>query len=273
MPARPEASAAATLAWLYCPPAQQAAFGALLSIEREINASLRPGLDHEVAHARLSFWREECARCARGEAAHPATRSLAAALPGEARESLAPLGGLVELAAWDLAQAPFAGRRELAGYCLRWSEAFFGPLGRLADLAPRPARALGAALCELRLLLGAARDARLGRARLPLDELLAVGAAPEALAAARLAAPLAALLRERHESARGTLAAGVAALGAHEQAALRGPLVWAALLSAASRRRVALLPRSDPSGEDRSALDALRAWRAARRAAAGRLRL
>jgi phytoene synthase len=273
VPARPEASPAATLAWLYCPPAQQDAFGALLSIEREINASLRPGLDHEVAHARLNFWREECARCASGQAAHPATRALAAALPGEVRASLAPLGGLVDLAAWDLAQAPFASRRELAGYCARWSEAFFGPLGRLGDVRPPSAVALGAALCELRLLLGAPHEARLGRARLPLDELGAAGATPEALGAAQLPAPLVALLRGRHESARGTLATGVAALGGPEQAALRGPLVWAALISAASRRRVARLPRSDPSGEDRSALDALIAWRVARRAAAGRLRL
>jgi hypothetical protein len=49
--------------------------------------------------------------------------------------------------------------------------------------------------------------------------------------------------------------------------------VWAALLSAASRRAVALLPRNGSSGEDHALLDGLRAWRAARRAAAGRLRL
>jgi phytoene synthase len=272
-PGRPEASAAATLAWLYAARAQQEAFGALLSLESEINASLRAGLDHEVAHARLNFWREECARSARGEARHPLTRTLAAALPGGAHASLAGLTGLVDLATWDLARAAFPGHRELASYCARWSAAFVGPLAQLADLAPAALRELGASLEELRLLLAAARDARAGRVRLPLDELAAAGAEAEELGAGRLSAPLATLLRERHERARTALAQSVAALGAREQPLLRGLLVWAALLSAASRRAVTLLPRNGASGEDHAPLDALRAWRAARSAAAGRLRL
>jgi phytoene synthase len=275
MPVRPEASAAATLAWLYCASAQQAPFGALLELEREIRASLKDGLDHAVAHARLDYWREECARCARGEASHPLTRTLAAALPGAARASLEPLTGLVDLAAWDLAAAPFASRRELGGYCARWGAAFVGPLATLAALAPAstPVRELGAALAQLRLLLALAPDTRLGRARLPLEELAAAGARPEDLGSPQLPAPLAALVRERHALARAALAAAVAGLGAAAQPPLRGLLVWAALLSHASRRTTALLPVNAASGEDHAPLDGLRAWRAARRAAAGRLRL
>lgn len=275
MPARPEACPAATLAWLYCASAQQAPFGALLELEREIRASLKDGLDHAVAHARLNFWREECARCAHGEARHPLTRTLAAALPGVTRATLEPLAGLVDLATWDLAAAPFASARELGGYCARWGAAFVGPLAALAALPPdgSPVRALGAALAQLRLLLALRREARLGRARLPLDELAAAGAQPEALCSPELPAALAALVRERHARARTALADAVAALGEAAQPPLRGLLVWAALLSAASRRAGALLPVNAASGEDHAPLDGLRAWRAARRAAAGRLRL
>src|SRR5262249_28371364 len=110
-------------------------------------------------------------------------------------------------------------------------------------------------------------------ARLPLDELAAAGARPEDLSAGELPAPLAALVRERHVRARAALATAVGRLGAGEQAPLRGLLVWAALVAAASRRAAALLPRNAASGEDHAPLDGLRAWRAARRAQAGRLRL
>src|SRR5262249_19647060 len=153
---------------LYSPPAQRAALAALCTLEAEIGASLRPGLDHDVAHARLAWWREECARSVAGRPAHPLTRELGAlfgALPGT---RLAGISVFVGTAVWDLAAAIFASRRELTAYCERWSAALVEPLVRLG--APQvPAgeiRTLGVSLRESELLLALAVDAHRCRLRL-----------------------------------------------------------------------------------------------------------
>lgn len=272
MPARPDAPVARELAWLYSRAAQRAPLAALYAIEREIGTSLRPGLDHQVAHARLAWWREECARCAAGEAVHPFTRELAAAFESLGGAALADLTGLVDTAAWDLACATFATRRDLEAYCERWSAAMIEPLGRLAGpaAAPGPLRTFGRNLRAIELLLALAPDARLGRLRVPLEELARAGVAPEELAQARWSMALAVLLRERHRELRGALAASVNALGAAAQAALRGLLVWAAVAASHSHRAQALLPRAITARDHHAPLDGWRAWRAARRADAGR---
>src|SRR6516225_6124755 len=98
IPAAPDASAARALAWLYSPPLQRPALEALCGIEGEIAASVAPGLDHQVAHARLAWWREECTRCAAGRPAHPLTRALGECFAGRDRAPLAGLAGLVDTA-------------------------------------------------------------------------------------------------------------------------------------------------------------------------------
>ena len=273
MPARFDAPPARSLAWLYSRAPQRRPLAALFAIEREIGASLRPGLDHQLAHARLGWWREECARSAAGEAVHPLTRELAAACEPVGRAALAQLTGLVDTAAWDLACATFETRRELEQYCERWSAAMIAPLARLAGVAAAPAGVLhtfGRTLREVELLLALASDARLGRLRLPLEELARAGIPPEALARAPWSTTLAALLHERHHALRGALAASVSALGPASQTALRGLLVWAAVAASHSRRAQALLPRALATRDHRAPLDGWRAWRAARRADAGR---
>jgi 15-cis-phytoene synthase len=272
MPARPDAPLARDLAWLYSRAAQRAPLAALCAIEREIGTSLRPGLDHQIAHARLAWWREECGRCAAGEAVHPLTRELTAAFEPAGRAALADLTGLVDTATWDLAGATFETRRELEAYCERWSAAMIEPLGRLAGApaAAAPLRIFGRNLRAIELLLALAADARLGRLRVPLDELERAGVAPEELTRSPWSTNLAALLRTRHRELRGALAASVTALGAPAQAAQRGLLVWAAIAASHARRAQALLPRARLAGDHHSPLDGWRAWRAARRADAGR---
>jgi phytoene synthase len=275
MSARAEPSAARTLARLYCPPAQRSVLDTLLGIEAEIGAALRRGLEHDVAHARLSWWREECERLARGQPLHPLTRALAEHLGPQGRTALAGAPGLVELAAWDLAAAPFASAGERRDYVRRWSAGFVAPLARVAFAAPapEPALVLGARLRELELLNSLSPDATRGRLRVPLDALEAAGASPAQLSAARWDAPLANLIRCQHQEARGQLAAAVAALRPHEQAPLQALLVWAALLQAHSRRLTAALPQAGRAGDHAALLDGWRAWRAARQASAGRLKL
>jgi 15-cis-phytoene synthase len=270
MSARADPATPRALARLYCPPAQAPVLAALLEIEAEIRAALKSGLEHEVAHARLAFWREECARLTAGAPQHPLTRALAAHFAGDAREVLAPLSGLVELATWDLAQATFASRRELAGYCERWSAALMVPLAR-AVLPDTPAGTLafGAALKELELLLSVSADARAGRVRLPLDELESAAVAPAALTAPAAGAPLAQLLGEAHERARRALVAATCAPPA--QPALRALLVWGRMSARLSCRAQAALPRLAAPGDHQRPLDGLIAWRIARRADRGRL--
>jgi 15-cis-phytoene synthase len=272
--ARPQRSATRTLACLYCPPPQRALLDALLALEEEIGASLRPGLDHEVAHARLAWWREECARCARGQAAHPLTRSLLECFTGHDPAPLVGIGGLIDTAAWDLAAATFGTRRELDAYCARWADAMIVPLAALGapQLGRAVPRSLGAALREAQLLGELARDAHAGRLRLPLDELAAAAVDSAALTRPPWSPGLAALLRARHAQLQGRLAAAVAALTPEAQPPLRGLMVWVALAHHSLRRAERRLPRALPGSDHARLLDGYRAWRAARLAGAGRFK-
>jgi phytoene synthase len=273
--ARPDASTTHALVWLYAPLAQRPLLAALFAIEAEIGTSLKPGLDHQVAHLRLEWWRTECARCAQGQPAHPLTRTVAQGFAGRDLAPLLGLAGLVDAAVWDLAAAPFETRRELTGYCERWADAMIVPLTRLAasDVDPAAARALGAALRETELIGCLAGEARAGHLRLPLDELAAAGVDPASLAKLPWPAALAARLRARHGELRAELAAAVSALPAAAQPPLRALLVWAALAAAGSRRAERRLPRWLAGRDDRGLLDGWRAWRAARQAGAGRFAL
>ena len=272
MPARPETPATRALAWLYCSPKQRALFAALCGLERQIGASLSAGLDHQLAHTRLAWWREECARCAQGRASHPLTREISARLAPVDTPSLEGLAGFVDTAVWDLATATFETRRELTSYCERWSAAMIEPLACCGEptLERAEARTLGASLREIELLLALASEARGGRLRIPLDELAQVKAAPEELAQPPWQSGLTALIEDRHRQLRAALRASVAALSPAAQSALRGVIVWAALDCAHSVRAQALLPRASLGREPQALFDGWRAWRAARRADAGR---
>ncbi|HYK25541.1 MAG TPA: squalene/phytoene synthase family protein, partial [Steroidobacteraceae bacterium] len=229
--------------------------------------ALRPGLDHGVAHVRLAWWREECGRCAAGRAAHPAARAL---LSGAGRP-VDPIG-LVATAEWDLAGATFETRAELGSYCERWASA-------MMEIAAQSVgdgtfgRTFGAALKEVELLTGLAEDARAGRLRLPLDELEEAGMDPAALARAPWTPALCRLIASRHRAARTALAESVGALTGSDQPALRGLLVWGALVVRASIRaeRIALRGSSPTGPPERKRptsrlADAWQAWRAARHA-------
>jgi phytoene synthase len=272
MPGRPDSSAARKLAWLYSPAAQRSALATLCALEAEIGASVRPGLDHEVAHARLAWWREECARTVDGNPTHPLTRELGALFNAVGGNPLAGIGGLIDTAVWDLASATFESRRELSAYCERWSAALIEPWIRLGAPAvpPADARALGVSLRESELLLALAAEARLGRLRLPLDELERAGIAPGSLAQPPWTPPLAALLGERYRTVRETLTAGVDALAPSAREALPGIIVWASLAARHCQRAVNRLPQAPARRDPQALSDGWRAWRAARRAASGR---
>jgi 15-cis-phytoene synthase len=261
-------------AWLYSDARLQGLLAPLFGIETEINAALQPGLEHSVAHVRMTWWAEEAQRLRAGHALHPLARALLAQWPVAAGAAAGPdVSGLVDIAAWDLASATFETRRELALYCERWARSVI----QLATAAAAPdlpaptaqqfGLAVGTAVCELDMLVSLARSARFGRLRVPLDELAALGVAPEALAQPPWPPALCARLRERHHELQIALTAGCAMLRspAH-RAALRGVLVWAALIQQHSRRAQAALPAVGRRTRWDGLSDAFRAWRAARQA-------
>jgi len=274
-PARPAAPATRALAWLYARGQEQPLFSALCALEDEIGASLRSGIDHQVAHTRLAWWREECARCAASRPVHPLTRTIAACFAGRDPAPLSGLPGLVDVAQWDLAAATFETRRELSAWCERWAGGFIVPLAQFAapQLDAAVPRALGAALRETELLSRLAQDAHSGRLRLPLDELAAAGIDPLEFPAPPWAEALAAHLAARHRELRAALARSIAALPPAAQPQLRPVLVWAALVHLASLRAERRLPGAPAAGDHHAPLDGWRAWRAARRADSGRLTL
>jgi phytoene synthase len=283
----------------------------LCEIESEIATSLRPGIDHHVAHARLQWWQEECERCAQGRPVHPLTRELVKAFGAPAAGQPSPLTGLsgfVDTAVWDLAGATFETRKELTAYCERWAAAMFevaaasglqpteaahaaratqaarmmqaSDASDASDSAapgvPRatsPWRVLGAAVREIELLANLAREAHEGRVRVPLDELDRAGVPVNGLAKPPWPAPLASLLRERHEALRATLGTSLAGLGRDEQAGFRGLLVWASLAWQQSARAQRALPGIILPRRYHALADGWQAWRAARRSAAGKLQL
>ena len=272
MPDRPELPPARSLASLYSSTAQRRALAALTALEREIGMSIRPGLDHQVAHTRLAWWREECDRTAAGHPTHPLTRELSAHLAPPAAQALAGLAGLVDITLWDLAGATFNTRRELTAYCQRWSAAVIAPLVQLAapEAPSSYAHALGVNLREIELLVALAADARLGRLRLPLDELAAARIAPGCLAHPPWPPALAQLLHRRHGELRTALTAAADALPSGLRPALRGLIVWVSLACAASVRAQRRLPRESGPRDHHAPLDGWRAWRAARRVDAQR---
>jgi phytoene synthase len=258
-------------AWLYAGAHLQAILEPLFGIEAEISTSLQPGLEHSVAHVRMGWWAEEAARLREGHALHPLTRALLAQRP--AGDAPADISGLVDVASWDLAAATFETRAELAGYCERWARAVpqlavsWAATGLAAPLAQQFGQGIGVALCELDMLVGLEHAARLGRLRIPLEELSALGVAPEALARTPWPAALCDQLRRRHQDLRRALASSCAVLHAPgPRAALRGLLVWAAVMQQHSRRAERALPHSRQRTRWDGIGDSLGAWRAARRA-------
>ncbi len=270
MPATPDWHPTRYLASLYSPPSERPVLDALFGIESEIVASLQGGLDHNVAHVRLQWWREECERVSKGTPAHPLSRTLVAAFTGTTK--LAGLSGFVDVAVWDLASATFENRHELTAYCERWAAAMMVPAAAHAAPSEHGDRiwlALGSTMHEIEMLVNLASEAHSGRLRLPLDEIERAGAGPDGLAITPWPASIASILSERHRILRSLLADSVRSIDRGDQAALRGLLVWAALAWRRSEQAQAALPNPRVPRRFDSLAEGWLAWRAARLSMAG----
>jgi len=266
---------------------------ALFGIEHEVSESLRPGLDHQVAHTRLQWWREECERTSHGRPEHPLTRALVEAFssarspaaPGTPLSGLAGLSGFVDVAVWDLAGATFESRRELTAYCERWAAAMIEtlaaalPSNAQAAAVAAPARtdggrtnwrAVGAAMREIELLGDLAHQAHYGRLRVPLDELDRAKVDPGVLAKPPWPNAVVEIVSARYRSLRVEIARALADVDTEQQPTLRGLLVWAALDCRWSARAEHALPDRVHPGRFDAITDAWFAWRVARKATIGR---
>ena len=236
-----------------------------------------------------------------GIAAASPTGTVGGASTGTVAASPTGIAGFVDTAVWDLASATFETRKELTAYCERWAAAMFETAagavtggqpaavhaaaadqlapakipGRVAKAATLPSswKTLGAAIREVELLTDLTRDAHIGRIRIPLDELDRARVDANSLAKLPWPAPLVTLLKERHEALRVIIASNVAAFTTDEQVALRGLLVWVALTWRLSVRAERALPNGILPRRYDALADGWQAWRAARHAAAGKLRL
>ncbi len=285
------------LAPLYSPPSERPVLEALFGVESEVVASVRGGLEHQVAHIRLQWWREECDRAAKGQAVHPFTKTLVEAFGSPA--ALAGIAGFVDTAVWDLAAATFETRREVTAYCERWATAMIvtaashaaaeapavngaAPAGdaptnsAAAGRAPRPGSfnrpawlSLGAAMHEIEMLANLASEAQAGRLRVPLDELENAGIDPDCVARPPWPVGLNSLLTSRHQSLRAQVGRGVAEVERDDQPNARGLLVWAALAWQRSVRAERALPKPLSTLRFEAIADGWLAWRSARRAMTG----
>lgn len=143
----------------FSPPADRPRLQALFDIEREITTSLRPDLDHNVAHTRLEWWSEEFTRLCQASPRHPATRALAEASL-TAGLSLPDLRGLAEATRIDLATVAFLTQAELDDYLALWADSVFASLCRLRS---DRVRALGRCIREIELLADWPQHAHRGR--------------------------------------------------------------------------------------------------------------
>jgi 15-cis-phytoene synthase len=217
----------------------------------------------DLASATFETRKELTAYCERWSAAMFETAG------GSASNSTRVAAGLTRAAAESASNSTRAAARDLA------TDAAPATVETSAAGAPAPSpwKVLGAAVREVELLADAARDAQLGRVRIPLDELDRAGIDANALVKLPWPAPLAALIKARNEALRATIAEGVVALIREEQMAQRGLLVWVALTWRFSTRAERALPNVILPRRYDALADGWQAWRAARRATAGKLRL
>lgn len=171
--------------WLlrFCPPHSAQALNALFDVENEVMASLRDGLEHSVAHARLEWWTDELNRLAQGSPRHPAARTLATyAL--EHGTTPPDLTALVEHVRVDLACVAFLSRSELDDHLGSWSRSIFRAAALIGAVAhssddrvntdrpsvERLAVNAGSLVRELELLRDFSSHAIAGRIYLPLGD-------------------------------------------------------------------------------------------------------
>ena len=221
-------------ALLYAPPEHRDALTALYLIDAEIRESAQ-SVNHDVAHTRLQWWRQEIDRLVNGNPQHPATRVLHERSSG-ARNRFAKLHELLVAADADLSRMTYVNARELRAYSSRSGGAIHELIaGQLLDAAAldeatrAAANRIGAGVRETEILRDVRQDAYEGRLYLPLDELDKHKATVEDLRAKQVSAAARELLRSFRATLANDLDAALTSVHATSRSALRPVLVIGAL--------------------------------------------
>ncbi len=162
-------------ALLYTPAEMRDAVTALYVIDAEIRESAQSA-NHDVAHTRLQWWRQEVDRLVNGNAQHPATKILGD-LPGVDRKQFARLHELIVAADMDLARMTYLNAKELRAYSGRSGGtvqeliAIVMSPGPVAEPVLKAANRLGVGIRQTEMLRDVRQDAYDGRLYLPLEDL------------------------------------------------------------------------------------------------------
>lgn len=161
-------------AFRFLPRGRRQAMTALYAFCREVDDVVDETEEHQVAHARLAWWREEIARLFAGKPEHPVTRALAPHVQTHAlpQDSFLDIIAGMEM---DLKFVRYQTFQDLQYYCHRVA----GVVGELSarifgftDPATlRYADQLGLAMQLSNIIRDVGEDARRGRIYLPIDEL------------------------------------------------------------------------------------------------------
>lgn len=255
---------------LYAPADKRDAVMALYVVDAEIRESAQSA-NHDVAHTRLQWWRQEIDRLVNGNPQHPATRILNTS----DRRQFAKLHELIVAADMDLARMTYLNMHELRAYCARSSGAVQELIAaQLADPLDESARAaanrIGVGIRQTEILRDLRQDAYDGRLYLPLDQLEQKQIGHDRVRAREIDPALKDILVAFRSAVSSELKEAQAAVPAGLRPALRPLMVLAHL-------HLRLLDRIARRGYDvasqRIELGPLEksfaAWRAARRSSAG----
>lgn len=220
-------------ALLYTPPEKREAVMALYVIDAEIRESALSA-NHDVAHTRLQWWRQEIDRLVNGNAQHPATRVLAGMAHVD-RHLYSRLHELIVAADMDLARMTYLNGKELRSYAAR-SGGIVQELiaqvmssSQLEDDVRQAANRMGVGIRHSEILRDLRQDAHDGRIYLPLDELDRAGLKIEDLRAGEIHPALKQVLTRFRESIGADLELPPAALTSMSKASMRPVFVLAAL--------------------------------------------
>ncbi len=253
---------------LFSEPAARPLLNALYGFEAELRDTVASA-NHDIAHTRLQWWRDEVALLADGHPRHPVTIAMVPALadrPGD----LERLRELIDAAALDLARYTYLDWSELDAYCRRAAGSLqvviAGALAAPAGLNENErqfAERLGLAIRQTEMLRDLEQDLPRGLLYVPTDALSESDLDPRGLSD-RLADPaLVALL----EAWRLRVAAELDALPALLDRRQRRRQTHGLVLAALHRRLLSRIARPGKGDATRADLPAVaRLWTAWRTA-------
>ena len=252
---------------LYAPDTAREYVYAMYSIEAEVRDSAASA-NHEVAHTRLRWWREEIERLSQGRPQHPASKVV---LEAPLQPDWSTLQQLLFAAEVELSRMTFDTARELNAYLERGGvvQELIGQLTSSEPLSEEErahARRFGAIARHAEVLRNLRVEARNGQIYLPLQLLEAANVQHHELSAEQPSAALRGIIATEAQRSLSEFKERRAALTKDSRIRLRPVLVFAALcarlLERLARGGYSAQPALELGGFERAWL----AWRTAVRA-------